>query len=283
MATFTNQATLRYNGNVVNSNITTGELLEVLSATKTAVIGTYNQGSDITYVINIVNSGTIGFTGLSVTDNLGEYPFGAGTLVPLDYVDGSVRYYVNGVLQPAPAVSVGPPLVISGLSVPANGVTTVIYVARANQYAPLDLEGIITNTAVISGGGVTEITVTETVTPESGARLTIAKSICPTTITENGRLTYTFVIQNTGNTPALVADNVEITDTFNPILTDLAVSFNGAVWAEGVNYTYSETTGEFATVPGQITVPAATYTQDPVTGEWIVEPGVSTLVITGTV
>ena len=33
MATFTNQATLRYNGNVVNSNITTGELLEVLSAT----------------------------------------------------------------------------------------------------------------------------------------------------------------------------------------------------------------------------------------------------------
>ena len=53
MATFTNQATLRYNGNVVNSNITTGELLEVLSATKTAVIDTYSQGSDITYVINI--------------------------------------------------------------------------------------------------------------------------------------------------------------------------------------------------------------------------------------
>ena len=25
MATFTNQATLRYNGNVINSNITTGE------------------------------------------------------------------------------------------------------------------------------------------------------------------------------------------------------------------------------------------------------------------
>ena len=31
MATFTNQATLRYNGNVVNSNIATGELLEVYS------------------------------------------------------------------------------------------------------------------------------------------------------------------------------------------------------------------------------------------------------------
>ena len=174
-------------------------------------------------------------------------------------------------------------MTISGLIVPANGVTTVIYVARANQYAPLDLEGIITNTAVISGGGVTEIIVTETVAPESSARLTVTKSICPQTITENSRLTYTFVIQNTGNTPAFVADNVTITDTFNPILTDLIVTFNEVAWTEGVNYTYSETTGEFASIPGQITIPAATYTQDPVTGEWVVEPGVGVLTITGTV
>ena len=283
MATFTNQATLRYNGNVVNSNITTGELLEVLSATKTAVIDTYNQGSDITYVINIVNSGAITFTGLTVTDNLGEYTFGTGTLVPLDYVDGSVRYYVNGVLQTAPTVIAGPPLSISGLIVPANGVTTIIYVARTNQYAPLDLDGVVTNTALISGGGITEITVTETVTPESGARLTIAKSICPRTITENSRLTYTFVIQNTGNTAAVATDNVGITDTFNPILTDLTVTFNDVTWTENVNYTYDETTGAFATIPGQITIPAAVYTQDPVTGEWIVEPGVSVLTVTGTV
>lgn len=283
MAIFTNQATLRYNGNVVNSNITTGELLEVLSATKTAVINTYSQGSDITYVINVVNSGTVAFTGLSVTDNLGEYSFGTGTLVPLDYVDGSVRYYSNGVLQPTLSVVAGPPLLISGITVPANGVATIIYVARANQYAPLDLEGVITNTAVISGGGITDITVSETVTPESGARLTITKSMCPTTITENGRLTYTFTIQNIGNVPALVPDNVIITDTFNPILTGLNVTFNGTAWTETTNYTYSEVTGEFATVPGQVTVPAATYVQDTATGEWIVEPGVSVLTVTGTI
>ena len=283
MATFTNQATLRYNGNVVNSNITTGELLEVLSATKTAVINTYNQESDITYVINIVNSGTTAFTGITITDNLGEYTFGTGTLVPLTYVDGSVLYYVNGTLQSAPVVSAGPPLTINGLMVPAGGVATIIYVARANQYAPLDLEGIITNTAVITGGGVTEITVTETVTPESGAKLTVAKSVCPRTITENSRLTYTFVIQNVGNTPALATDNVGITDQFNPILTDLTVTFNDVTWTEGTNYTYLETTGIFATVPGQMTIPAATYIQDTLTGEWIVEPGVSVLTVTGTV
>ena len=38
MATFTNQATLTYNGGTASSNITTGELLEVLTATKTAVV-----------------------------------------------------------------------------------------------------------------------------------------------------------------------------------------------------------------------------------------------------
>lgn len=283
MATFTNQATLRYNGNIINSNVTTGELLEVLSATKTAVLDNYTQGSEVTYVIQIVNSGTVAFPGLTVTDNLGEYTFGMGTLVPLDYVVGSVRYYVNGVLQAQPTAVAGPPLVISGISVPAGGVVTIIYVARTNAYAPLGTTGSITNTAVIDGGGVTEIIVEESVSPESGARLTITKTMSPTTITENGRLTYTFTIQNTGNTPAVATDNVEVTDTFSPILTDLTVAFNGTAWTSPTNYAYSEVTGVFATVPGQITVPAATYSQDPMSGEWIVEPGVSILTVTGTV
>ena len=66
MATFFNQATLSYSGGTVNSNVTTGEILEVLSATKTAVVDEYSQGSDVTYVVNIINSGTVPFTGISV-------------------------------------------------------------------------------------------------------------------------------------------------------------------------------------------------------------------------
>lgn len=283
MATFTNQATLTYNGNVINSNIITGELLEVLSATKSAVINTYTRDSEITYVINIVNSGVTAYTGLTITDNLGVYTFGTTALVPLDYVTGSVRYYVNGVLQTTPTVTVGTELIFSGINVPAGGVATVIYVARTNQYAPLGLTDSIVNTAVISGTGITDITVTETVTPESEANLTITKSICPPTIAENGQLTYTFTIQNTGNVPLTLQDSVTVTDTFNPILSGLSVTFNQAAWAEPANYSYDETTGEFETALGQITVPAATYVQDTTTGAWIIEPGVSVLTITGTV
>lgn len=77
--------------------------------------------------------------------------------------------------------------------------------------------------------------------------------------------------------------SLTITDTFDPILTDIVVTFNGTDWVENTNYTYSETSGEFATTQGQITVPAATYTQNPLTGAWGIEPGVSILTVAGTI
>lgn len=282
MATFFNQATLSYNGNVVNSNITTGELLEVLSATKTAVVDTYSRNSEVTYIINIVNSGSIAYNNLTVTDDLGAYTFGATELVPLDYVDGSVRYFVNGALQPAPAVTMGAPLVITGINVPAGGVATVVYAAETNSFAPLGDTASIVNTAVVSGIGISDITVTETITPENTAELTISKSLNPTTVTENGQLTYTFVIQNTGSEAVVVTDNAIVTDTFNPALNITGVTFNGTAWTSPANYTYSEATGAFATNAGQITVPAATYTQN-TDGTWTIQPGVSTLTVTGTI
>jgi uncharacterized repeat protein (TIGR01451 family) len=283
MATFYNQAVLSYNGNTTTSNITTGELLEVISATKTAVVDEYTENDAVTYVISIVNSGATAFTGLTVTDNLGAYTFGALTLVPLTYSDGSVIYYENGVLQPIPTVTSTNPLTITGINVPAGGNATIIYEARVNLAAPLDVTGTITNTVVISGNGITPVTVEETISADIAPVLTISKSISPSIVTENGRVTYTFVIQNSGNAEAIATDNVVVTDVFTPVLTGLTVTFDGAAWTEGTNYTYDETTGNFATIAGQITVPAATYTQDPVTGNRITTPGVSVLTVTGTI
>ena len=284
MATFFNWATLRYNGNTVNSNIVTGELLEVLSATKTAIPDTYGIGDTVTYLISIVNTGTTPITGVAISDDLGTYTFGTGTLTPLSYTDGSVRYYVGGVLQPAPTVTAGPPLSVTGITVPAGGNALLVYRATVNGYAPPTETGSITNTATVTGAGVpTPITVSATVTAETAPNLTISKAICPATVVENDQITYTFVIQNTGNTPAVATDNLTVTDTFDPILNLVSVTYNDVALAEGVGYTYDEATGQFATVAGQRTVPAATYTQDPVTGEYTVTPGIGVLRVIGTV
>ena len=285
MATFYNQATLSYSGGVINSNVVTGELIEVLSAEKTAVDTSYTQGGDVTYVISIVNGGTGAFTDLTVTDNLGAYEFGTPpvSLQPLTYVDGTVLYYVNGVLQPSPTVTAGDTLTVSGISVPAGGNAVIVYQARANQFAPVGAEGEITNTAEISGGGlVAPITVTETVGAAEGVSLSISKAISPATVSDNGQLTYTFVIENTGTEPAIATDDIVVTDTFDPILDPITVTFNGESWTEGTQYTYNEATGEFSTVAGQITVPAATVSQSP-DGAWVITPGVAILRITGTV
>lgn len=284
MPTFTNQATLSYNNITTNSNIVTGQLLEVLSATKTAVVDTYSAQDVVTYVVSIVNSGTTALTGLTVTDDLGAYVQGGVTRYPLDYLPGSVRLYINGALQPAPSATTEPPLVISGINIPAGGNAILVYEARVNQFAPLPGGSTIDNTATVTGGGLsTPVEASATITAASEPQLTISKSICPATVAENGRLTYTFVIQNAGSQPATAEDSVIIRDLFDPILEGLVVTFNGTPWVAGTNYTYDQTTGQFATVAGQVTVPAATYVQDPATGLWTIQPGVAVLTVSGTV
>lgn len=283
MATFTNQATLSYSNITTSSNVTTGQLLEVLSATKTALTDTYADRDVVTYVVSIVNAGTTPFTGLTVTDDLGGYAFGEQTLYPLDYVIGSARYYVNGALQADPTATAEPPLVLSGISVPAGGNATLVYQARVNEYAPLAQGSAINNTVTLTGGLTNAVTAEASVSADTQPRLTISKSLCPATVTENGRLTYTFVLQNSGSQAAGTDAAAIVTDTFDPALTDLTVTFNDTAWTQGTNYTYDEATGAFATIAGQITVPAATYVQDGETGRYTIHPGVSVLTVAGTV
>ena len=284
MAQFTNQAQLSYNNATINSNVAVGEILEVLSAAKTAVTETYTQGDTVTYVISAVNSGVTPLSDITVSDNLGAYTFGETTLYPLSYVDGSVRLYIDGVLQVAPTVTAGPPLVVSGITIPAGGNMVLVYETTVNEFAPLGESDSIVNIATVTGGGIaTPLVVTETVTPISAPQLTITKSINPVPVVENGVVTYTFVIRNNGNTPAGAAANVTLRDTFLPVLSNLTVQLDGVTLAEGTGYTYAITEGDFATVPGVITVPAATYTQDPVSGVWSVTPGVTTLTVSGTI
>ena len=282
MAIFTNQATLSYRNNVVTSNVVTGTILEVLSTTKNALVGSYASGDTVTYVISISNSGSTAMTGVNVTDDLGAYTFGATTLVPLTYVDGSLAYYINGVLQPTPTVVGAPALTVSNLTIPAGGNAILVYEATVNEFAPLAAGGEITNTATVTSGNEL-VTASETVTVRNAPLLSITKGLSPTTVSENGQLTYTFTLQNFGNTDAVATDNVVVSDTFDPALENITVVYNGDTLVANVDYTYDQATGLFTTVPGRITVPAATFVQDPVSGEWVISPGVSTLTVTGTI
>lgn len=283
MAQFTNQAQLSYNNETVTSNVVVGQLREVLSATKTAVNGSYRTGETVTYAVNLINSGTAAVTGLTLTDDLGAYsPETGTTYVPLTYVDGTVRYFINGVQQTAPTVTAGNSLVLAGITVPAGGNTTILYDALVNGYANPTATGSLTNTVTVTGGGITPLTATATLPSDVRPGLSITKSISPVPVVENGTLTYTFLIENTGSTAADGTGNLTVTDTFQPTLQGITVTLNGTTLTEGSDYTYNETTGVFATVPGRITVPAATFAQG-TDGVWVTTPGTATLTVSGTI
>lgn len=283
MAQFTNFATLTYTGGTTNSNTVTGELVNLTSIAKSALTRTYAQGDTLVYVLSLRNTGDTAASGLTLTDDLGGYAFGSGMVYPLTYVPDTLQYYVNGIQQTAPTVTVGPPLTISGITIPAGGTAMVIYEATVTAFAPLGQTGTIVNTATLAGTGISgSQTAQETVTVRSGPELAITKALSPATVTENSPITYTFVIENRGSTEAAAGENIVVTDAFDPILSNLQVTLNGTPWTAGTQYTYNQTTGLFSTTAGSITVPAATFAQA-ADGTWTTTPGTATLTITGTI
>lgn len=276
---------MTYNNTRTLSNTTTGFLSESLTADKNSLQQSYSAGERITYVVSLINSGQTDYEDLTVTDDLGAFtPVGGTTPVyPLTYDDGSAALYVDGAQQTPPVPQTTEPLVFTGISVPAGGNAVLIYSAQANGSAPLVSGSSVTNTAEVSGASLGEpLTASVTLNVSEAPYLTIEKTLSPLTVSPGQSISYTFVISNYGNTEADATADVTITDTFSPVLTGLTATFNGAAWAVTTDYTYSEATGEFASVPGVITVPAATYVTEP-DGTVTTTPGTATLVIEGTV
>ena len=277
MPAFYNHATLTYNDTVINSNTVEGNLSASLSIDKNAVHNAYRHGDMITYALTFVNSGTADSENLNLSDDLGAYDFNQNSLVPLDYVEDSVKYFINGELQDAPDTDAGAPLQFHNIRVPAGGSTTILYTVRVNHFAPLGVGAVLTNTATLDresngdapgrGGSnghhrpcrcrcesnpTLPILAAEDIYPETSPSLTITKSLCPKEVSPCEPLTYTLTIENTGTTAITAADNVVVTDTFDPVLDISSVNYNGVAWNEPANYTYNETTGLFSTVAGQI-------------------------------
>lgn len=282
MATFTNQATITLGDSITNSNVVTGEISTGLTVTKTALTENYGRGESITYAVTIANATASPYNNVGFTDDLGAFtlPDGITTVTPLTYIGGSLIYFVNGVIEAEPGVTAGPPLAVTGIDIPAGGTVTLIYQGRVNGFAPLDVGASIVNTVTVDLAE--DQTATATVTVREEVNLSIAKAVCPAVIT-NGELTYTFIIQNTGNLAVVATDNLVVSDMFDPILNDIVVTLNGATLVEGEGYTYDAATGAFATTNGAVTVPAATYTRDAVTGALVITPGSAVITVTGRV
>lgn len=284
MPTFYNQATLTYNNTSTNSNIVQGEYVETISACKTALTGDYRHGDNVCFAISIVNSGCSPCRSLNICDDLGAYTCSGSEVVPLTYIEGSLKCYLNGVLQATPDVSTGAPLCFSGIDLPAESNLLLVYSANVNCYAPLGRNASILNTVQIEGETLgSAVTAQAIIRASSGLQLSISKAICPAKVMENCPVTYTLTIINNGSSAAVATDEVVVSDTFDPVLDISQVSFNGDVWTQGVEYDYDETSGAFSTMPTFITVPAASYAQDGDSGIWHITPGISTLVIHGTI
>lgn len=283
MATFTNQAVLTYGGTQVLSNTTTGQIVESLSAAKTSLQQSYASGDRITYIVTLQNTCSVPLADLTLEDDLGAYKCPGGLLYPLGYEEGSLLVLENGVRQTDVTVTETSPLTVTGIDVPGNGGATVIYTALVNGFAPLQASGAIVNTVSLTGAQLTQpVTAEHTLPVTEGPVLTVSKTLDPLTVSPGESITYTLTIENYGNAEAGAGENAVITDTVQPVLTDLSVTYNGAPWTEGGQYTYSAQTGVFETGDGVITVPAAQFTKNP-DGSASVVPGTAVITLQGTV
>lgn len=253
-----------------------------ISFTKISLNTSYSIGDTITYLLSVINSGSVIFNDVSITDNLGAYYFGTKKLHPLSYVDSSAVLCVNGKSEPINVKCTKANLVFSGFSLPANSGAIISYRTKANFFAPLKEKSTIKNKATLEATKLpSPVTATATIPVLLRPILFTAKTLSYESSTENRQLTRTITLFNIGSKD--VREGVFVNDTLNPTPSDIRVTCNGTLWTAGINYTFDKATGIFTTLEGQLTVPKATFTQNATTGKWTVTPGSTKIRITSTV
>ena len=285
MATIENFATVRYTSGGVEtvrvSNLAEVQLESSALLTKTPLSPVYGEEDTLTYILSIQNTSAGALTNLRVEDNLGTFPFGTTELTPLTYA-GNAILLINGQNATAELTvdsSVDGALVFTVASIPAGATANIVYNARINEFAPLELDSTIVNTATLSADA--ECVAGEasaTVTALGGANVSVLKSMSPNPVVCGEVLTYTIRIYNYGNAPA---ENVQLTDVFDPAPENITITRNGVAFP-ATDFTYEN---GVLTLPSDTatadTVPAATFTRNPQTGEVTVTPGVVEYIITG--
>ena len=287
MPTIENFATVSYTSGGVaatkNSNLAEIELDSSIGFSKTTLGTTYSAGTPITYVLSITNNSTTTVSGITLTDNLGTFTENGAELTPLTFSEPALLL-ING--QDASATlttdtSTPGTLVFSFPSLAPGETANIVYNAVPNSFAPLDENATINNTATLeSNSDCAGGEASATVTVNAAADIEVVKSMSPNPVVCGDTITYTVRIYNYGN---LDAENVVLTDTFNPAPTNITVSRNGVLLgADDYTYVNGTLTVPVAATQGD-TVDAATFVRNPETGEVTVIPGLVEYVITGTI
>lgn len=287
MPSIENFATVSYtSGGIVGTKVSNIAEISIESAvgfTKTSLGNTYNDDSILTYILTITNSSGSEISGSSITDNLGTYVFGATELTPLEYVAPSVLLINGQDVSAQLGVDSSSPesLIFTIPTIPAGATANIIYKAQVNDFAPLSINSTITNTSTFeSNSECADASASAIVSVANMANIQIIKQMCPNPVICGDTITYTIKIYNYGNT---AAENVVLTDDFNPAPANITVSRDGVLLL-GTDYTY---VGGALTVPSAsaspVTVPPATFTQDPITGLITITPSIVEYTITGTI
>ena len=287
MATIENFATVSYTSGGVTetkvSNLAEIGLESAISFTKTTLGETYGEDEVVTYILSMTNTSTSAITNVSITDDLGTFVFGTLELTPLTYAPPALLL-IDGQdvsAQLTVDTATAGSLVFSFPTLPAGATANIVYRAAVNEYAPLDVDAGITNTATLtSDSDCADGTASATITAVSAANVSVFKQMSPNPVICGDTVTYTIRIYNYGN---IVAENVVLTDTFNPAPTNITVSRDGTLLPAN-EYSYVDGT---LTVPAgtttAVSVPAATFVRDATTGIVTVTPGMIEYTITGTI
>ena len=287
MATIENFATVSYTSGGISetkvSNLAEIGLESAISFTKSTLGETYGEDDVITYILSMTNTSASTITNVSITDDLGTFIFGTLELSPLTYAPPALLL-IDGQdvsAQLTVDTSTAGSLVFSFPALPAGATANIVYRAAVNEYAPLDVDASVTNTATLtSDSDCADGTATATITAVSAANVSVFKQMSPNPVICGDTVTYTIRIYNYGN---IAAENVVLTDTFNPAPENITVSRDGVLLI-GTDYTYVNGTLTVpSTAQSPVTVPAATFIRDVTTGIVNVTPGMIEYTITGTI
>lgn len=284
MAIITNQGTITYTysgasgsqnatSNVANVNVLDQYSLDV---NKYAVPTTFIPGENVTYQVEINNTGSGSLYNITLSDNLS----GSNQLT---YLANSAYLIIGSNRQQLTPTTTNP--LAFTLPNPLNSGDTafVTYVATVDRNLSSTISSITNTVTATANGGSTsgsQVTATDsaTITATQFANVNITKSANQSNVNVGDTLVYTFRLTNTGN---IDATGVVLTDTLpsNFQVTSITSQTGSqtTTWEANTDYELNSGTNEL-TLPNSSTsktlvVPARTGGVD----------GVTTVTITGTI